>query len=470
MKIACIGGGPAGLYFALSMKLRDPRHEITVFERRKAGSSFGWGITFGPSLLRKLYGNDPESAREIEQGAFGWREQFINMRGKRILYDGGGDMYNFNRPDMVQLLSARAQHLGVRIEYGHEVPSVSQLPEADLVLAADGVNSRIRQANPNFGTDIRVSKDKYIWLGTDRIFDTFAFHFVQTSSGWLWAATYGVGSKLSTFVVQTSPETWTTLGFDTMQAADSLAILEELFKDQLQGHRLMGRVGEVADARWLNFRSVSNQCWHDGKVVLAGDSAHTTHFTVGQGTGLAIEDAIALAENVHRCDNLELALASYEQQRRAEMRSAQSASRLSSQWFEDLSRYIALEPRQFAMLLHARCSPLLPLLPPRLFYQLQRASREVVILRNLRKRHKPVVRITLLSPRIGLNENRIKSDRKYGGKRRCGGVSGRLHGAGPGAYGRCGRPTERRPRGHGAWLLARNGRLRRLQRRRCHHF
>ena len=395
MKIACIGGGPAGLYFALSMKLRDPRHDITVLERRKAGSSFGWGITFEPRLLQKLYRNDPESAREIEQAAFVWHEQFVSIRGERILYDGGRDMYNFNRPDMTRLLSARAQHLGVRIDYGHEVLSASQLPEADLILAADGANSRIRQANPNFGTDIRMSQDKYIWLGTDKIFDTFTFHFVQTSGGWLWAATYGVGSKFSTFVVQTSPETWTALGFDTMQASDSLATLEELFKDQLEGHRLMGQVGEVGNARWLNFRTVSNQRWHDDKVVLAGDSAHTTHFTIGQGTGLAIEDAIALAENVHRCDDLGLALESYEQQRRAEIRPAQSQARLSGQWFENLSRYIALEPRQFAVLLHARCSPLLPPLPPRLFYQLQRASQEVVIVRKLRKRHRPVVKRAL---------------------------------------------------------------------------
>jgi 2-polyprenyl-6-methoxyphenol hydroxylase-like FAD-dependent oxidoreductase len=204
---------------------------------------------------------------------------------------------------------------------------------------------------------------------------------------------------LSTFVVQTSPETWTALGFDTMQASDSLAVLEELFKDELEGHRLMGQVGEVANARWLNFRTVTNQRWHDGKVVLTGDSAHTTHFSIGQGTGLAIEDAIALAENVHRCDDLELALESYEQQRRAEIRPAQSQARLSGQWFENLSRYIALEPRQFAVLLHARCSPLLPPLPPRLFYQLQRASQEVVIVRKLRKRHRPVVKRALLPAR-----------------------------------------------------------------------
>jgi 2-polyprenyl-6-methoxyphenol hydroxylase-like FAD-dependent oxidoreductase len=397
MKIACIGGGPTGLYFAIKMKLLDPRHDITVFERRKAESRFGWGITFEPSLMRKLYRNDPESAREIEQAAFRWREQFVYIRGERILCDGEEYIYNFNRPDLVELLAARAQHLGVCIEYSQEVLSASQLPEADLILAADGVNSQIRQENPNFGTNIQESRDKYIWLGTDKMFDTFAFHFVQTGGGWLCAATYGIGSKLSTFVIQTSPETWTNLGFDTMQAPDSLAVLEEIFKDQLEGHRLMGQVGEAADARWLNFRNVNNHRWNDGKVVLAGDSAHTTHFSVGLGTGLAIEDAIALAENVCRHDDLELAFESYERQRRAEMRSARNQARLSGQWFENLSRYIDLEPRQFTVLLHARRSPLLPLLPPRLFCQLQRASQEVVILRQLRRRLRSVVKSTLLS-------------------------------------------------------------------------
>ena len=412
MKIICVGGGPAGLYFALLMKLRDPRHDITVLERSKPASSFGWGVTFAPDLRQELYRNDPESAREIELAAFRWREQFIHIRGERVVYDGRVDIYNFNRPDLVDLLAARAQRLGVRIEYDHEVRGASELPEADLIVAADGVNSRIRQENPNFGTDVRLSNDKYIWLGTDKVFDTFAYHFVCTDGGWLWASTYGVGSGLSTFVVHTSPETWAALGFDAMPVADSLVVLSELFKDQLERHRLMGQVGEAAGARWLSFRNVSNQRWHDGKVVLAGDSAHTTHFTVGQGTTLAIADAIALADNVHRHDYLSLALASYERQRQAEMKPMQSQARLSEQWFANISRYIDLEPRQFGVLLHARRSPLLPLLPPRLFYQLERASREVAILRQVRSRLGPVAK-TLYRQVVGAQTMRIASGRPH---------------------------------------------------------
>ena len=390
MRIVCVGGGPAGLYFSLLAKQHDHRHDITVFERSKAGSNFGWGVTIDPGFLGKLHSNDPESAGQVEQAACRWRKQYIHINGEQVTYDGDGDLYNFNRPDLVDILGARAQRLGVRIEYDHEVQSVSQLPEADLIVAADGVNSRIRQENPNFGTDVWVSDDKYIWLGTDKVFDTFAYHFVRTDGGWLWASTYGVGSELSTFVVHTSAATWKALGFDGMPIRDSLSFLSELFQDQLEGHRLMGQVGDETNARWLSFRNIRNQRWHVGNIVLAGDAAHTTHFSAGEGTRLAIEDSIALAENMRRHDDLEVALESYERQRRAEMRQTQNEARLSAQWFENLSRYIDLKPRQFGALVHARRSALLPLLPPRLFYHLNQASREIGILRQIRRRIGPL--------------------------------------------------------------------------------
>ena len=224
----------------------------------------------------------PNPHGQVEQAACRWRKQYIHINGEQVTYDGDGDLYNFNRPDLVDILGARAQRLGVRIEYDHEVQSASQLPEADLIVAADGVNSRIRQENPNFGTDVWLSDDKYIWLGTDKVFDTFAYHFVRTDGGWLWASTYGVGSELSTFVVHTSAATWKALGFDSMPIRDSLSVLSELFQDQLEGHRLMGQVGDETNARWLSFRNVSNQRWHVGNIVLAGDAAHTTQLLRGR--------------------------------------------------------------------------------------------------------------------------------------------------------------------------------------------
>jgi 2-polyprenyl-6-methoxyphenol hydroxylase-like FAD-dependent oxidoreductase len=390
VRIVCVGGGPAGLYFSLLAKQHDHRHDITVFERSKAGSNFGWGVTIDPGFLGQLYSNDPESAGQVEQAACRWRKQYIHINGEQVTYDSDGDLYNFNRPDLVDILGARAQRLGVRIEYDHEVQSASQLPEADLIVAADGVNSRIRQENPNFGTDVWLSDDKYIWLGTDKVFDTFAFHFIRTDGGWLWASTYGVGSELSTFVVHTSAATWKAMGFDSMPIRDSLSFLSELFQDQLEGHRLMGQVGDEANARWLSFRNIRNQRWHVGNIVLAGDAAHTTHFSAGEGTRLAIEDSIALAENMRRHDDLEVALESYERQRRAAMRQTQNEARLSAQWFENLPRYIDLKPRQFGALVHARRSALLPLLPPRLFYYLNQASREIGILRQIRRRIGPL--------------------------------------------------------------------------------
>jgi len=223
------------------------------------------------------------------------------------------------------------------------------------------------------------------------VFDTFAFNFIRTDGGWLWASTYGVGSELSTFVVHTSAETWKALGFDNMPVRDSLSVLSELFQDQLEGHRLMGQVGDETNARWLSFRNVSNQRWHVDNIVLAGDSAHTTHFSAGEGTRLAIEDSIALAEHVRRHDDLEAALEFYERQRRAEIRPTQNEARLSAQWFENLSRYIDLKPRQFGELVQARRSALLPLLPPRLFYYLNHASREIGILQQIRRRIAPMM-------------------------------------------------------------------------------
>ena len=384
MRIACVGAGPAGLYFAIAAKLRDPQDSVTVLERQAPGTSYGWGVTFVPALLRKLYATDPESARSIEQAALRWRDQFVDIHGERMVYDGGVDVYNLNRPRLVEILTSRAVQLGVQIEYGREITHPEQLPEADLIVAADGAGSRLRQSAGAFGTVVTQDDAKYIWLGTDRPFRAFAYHFRETAPGWIWASSYGVESELSTFVVHCAGRTWRGLGFETKTAAETLAALRELYADQLAGHRLMGQLDDENNARWQNFRTVTNEHWYQGKVVLVGDSGHTTHFTVGEGTTLAMEDAIALAGSLRRHGTVAAALPAYERQRRAEIRRSQQQARRSARFFASVPRYATLAPEEFGTVLHARRSPLLPLLPPRLYYQLHRASRQAPLLRQLR--------------------------------------------------------------------------------------
>jgi 2-polyprenyl-6-methoxyphenol hydroxylase-like FAD-dependent oxidoreductase len=371
VKIACVGAGPASLYFSVLAKLRNPAHDIVISERRSARSDHGWTITSHPRFLLQLYSHDPETARAIEQAAQPCRDLFVDIRGHRVVLDTGVELYNINLPQLVNILAERAQQLGVHIRYDEEILSVSQLPEANLIVAADGMNSRLRDELGTFGTRIELTHDKYIWLGSDRPTSAFTYYFVETGHGWVWGASYGVGSEPSAFVVHCAPETWAGLGFDVMPIRDSLAALEELFNDQLAGHRLIGQI----EARWRSFRNVSNRRWYDGNVVLLGDSAHTTHFSIGQGTTLAIKDAIILADKLDCHDSLDAALHGYERQRQHDIKRAQDKARLSAQWFTNITRYIDLEPREFATLLMcARSSRLLPLIPPRLHYLLLRLS------------------------------------------------------------------------------------------------
>lgn len=375
-----MGGGPAGLYFAVLMKLLDRAHDVTVFERNAAGSSHGWGVTFGDDLLGKLHHGDPVSGREIGQATFRWHRQVVDVQGWPV-QQASGDGYSIGRQRLLGILAGRARHLGVRLESGHEVTALSQLPAADLIVACDGVNSRVRLGTGNFRTEVRPGVNKYLWLGTGQLFESFLYAFVPTEAGWVWAYAYGAGDSPSTFIVECSPETWRVLGFDAMTPRAGLGLLEKLFERHLGGHQLVAHDGDV---RWLNFRTVTNERWYDGRVVLAGDAAHTTHYSTGWGTKLAIEDAISLAGNLRRHAALETALGSYQAERQAALLPPQGEARLSAQWFESLPRYIRLEPWQFSMLLHGRRSPVLPRVSPQLYCRLLRGTEEVEVLRRLR--------------------------------------------------------------------------------------
>jgi 2-polyprenyl-6-methoxyphenol hydroxylase-like FAD-dependent oxidoreductase len=396
MRVACVGGGPAGLYFALLMKMREPEHDITVFERSPAYSAYGWGVTFDQELLATLYRNDARSAAEIEQAAVRLEDQVVDIQGKQERRLGG--CYSVSRLHLLNILASRARGLGVHIKLGEDVTGLSRLPRADLIVACDGVNSRVRLESGRFQSTAREGLNKYAWLGTTRVFGSFEYIFARTSGGWLWAYAYGVGSQSSTFIVECPQETWVRLGFDIKPTDECLSCLEDIFASQLAGHQLAVQAGGRADIRWLNFRTVNVERWHDGNVVLAGDAAHTTHFAIGSGTKLAIEDVVALAQNLNSCGELGPAFQAYEVQRKAALQQAQTDAQLSAQWFENISRYIGLKPHEFAALLHARRSPLLPRFPPRVYYQIDRLSEELPILRTFRRKIAPAVK-TLYSGR-----------------------------------------------------------------------
>ena len=377
MRIACAGGGPAGLYFAILMKLWQPESDVTVFERNATGVTHGWGVIWERRFLDRMAGLDAESAAEIERDSSRWRDQVINFRGVREVNGANKGTYAVSRQRFMDILAARARGLGVDIRYSCEIRDAAQLPDPDLIVAADGVNSLLRDGRQaGFGTSVRTGRNKYTWLGTSKAYESFSFFFEQTEAGWIWAHAYQHEPTASTFIVECTPATWAGLGFDNGPASMALDRLEEIFGQHLDGHRLTSRFPDGSEARWQNFRTVRNERWHDGRVALVGDSAHTAHFSVGLGTTLAIDDVIALAEQLRRAGaggDLEPALAAYQQQRQSELRLHAISADRSEAFFENLPRYAGLPPSEFATVLHARRAPLLPYLPPRVFCQLNRA-------------------------------------------------------------------------------------------------
>ncbi|MFG2332454.1 FAD-dependent monooxygenase [Streptomyces sp. NPDC048604] len=394
MKVACVGGGPAGLYFSILMKLQDPSHHITVYERNSAGSTYGWGVTYWAGLLDKLTVHDPESARAVADSSVRWSDGVAHVDGVSTTHHGD-EGHGIGRHRLLDILTDRARSLGVRVEFEHDL-GPDDLPDADLVVAADGINSKLRERYADhFGARVAVGRNVYTWLGTTRVFDSFTFSFAETEHGWIWCYAYGFSGDHSTCVVECAPETWSGLGLDRMNEADGLGALEKLFADILDGHPLIGRAQTDDAVQWLNFRTLTNETWHLGNLVLLGDAAHTTHYSIGAGTTLALEDAIALAEALRTTDELPAALARYERERRDALLSVQSAARHSAAWYENLARYIHLPPAQMFALLGQRHSPLLPYVPPQLYYRLDRAVERLDGLRRLKRWLGPRVARTL---------------------------------------------------------------------------
>ncbi|MFL6741327.1 MAG: bifunctional salicylyl-CoA 5-hydroxylase/oxidoreductase [Sphingomicrobium sp.] len=374
MRIACIGGGPAGLYFAISMKLRDPAHEIEVFERNAPGVTFGWGVVFSDLTVDNISRNDPTSANIITGEFAHWDDIDVHIRGETVT-SGGHGFIGISRKRLLAILQDRARELGVVLHFEAECdPADPKWRDYDLVIASDGANSRFRDANADaFGVDVDVRRNKFVWLGTSKVFDAFTFAFEETEHGWIWAHAYRFAPDCSTFIVECSEETWRNFGFDRMSQDESIAACEKLFAKYLEGRALQSNASHlVGSAAWLNFRRIKCARWTADNVILLGDAAHTAHFSIGSGTKLALEDAIKLAEVLNRLSSstfagegdrsksgggalsLEAALDEYQAERNLEVLKLQNSARNSTEWFETLDRYLHFEPLQFAYSLLTR--------------------------------------------------------------------------------------------------------------------
>jgi anthraniloyl-CoA monooxygenase len=348
MRVSCLGGGPAGLYFAISLKLRNPSHDVVVIERNRPGDTFGWGVVLSAETLANLERNDPVSASAIRAAFVYWDDVAVHFRGVSSR-SGGHGFCGIGRKKLLNILQDRARALGVTLKFETEIDSVEPFRDYDVVVVADGVNSKVRAANASvFKPDIDVRTCKYIWLGTRQKFDgAFTFVFEETEHGWIWAHAYEFDADTSTFIVECSEATWRRAGFDRMDSAETIASCEQIFAKNLGGHALITNARHLRGSAWLNFNRVLCERWSHGNVVLLGDAAATAHFSVGSGTKLALESAIALADWLHRAPKLVAALTGYEDERRVEVMKLQSAARNSTEWFEDVERYLHLDPVQF---------------------------------------------------------------------------------------------------------------------------
>jgi anthraniloyl-CoA monooxygenase len=357
MKIVCIGGGPAGLYFALLMKQHDPLHEILVVERNRPYDTFGWGVVFSDATLVNMRQCDPVTAAQIESSFVHWDDIELEFKG-RTIRSGGHGFIGIGRKRLLNILQQRCEALGVELRFETDVDSDADFPDADLIIASDGINSKIRTKYASvFKPDIATRPNRFIWLGTTRQWDAFNFSFEKTEHGWFQAHVYKFDDQTSTFIVETPDAVWKAHGLDTADADESVAFCEKLFAKQLQGHALMTNARHLRGSAWLNFQRVRCEQWwhHNGRnhVVLMGDAVHTAHFAIGSGTKLAIEDAIELARQFTQIGTapkqIPAVLTEYQRIRAVEVLKLQNAAWNAMEWFEFVGERYAdsLPPEQF---------------------------------------------------------------------------------------------------------------------------
>ncbi|MFZ6767085.1 bifunctional salicylyl-CoA 5-hydroxylase/oxidoreductase [Undibacterium sp. Di26W] len=362
MNILCIGGGPAGLYFSLLMKKQNPAHQITIVERNRAYDTFGWGVVFSDQTLGNLVNADEQTARSILQSFNHWDDIDTHFKGQ-VVTSGGHGFCGIGRKRLLNILQERCEELDVKLVFETDVTDDQALAleyDADLVIACDGLNSRVRtRYEQSYQPDMDTRKCRFVWLGTKKLFSAFTFAFEETEHGWFQAHAYQYDGDTATFIVETPEETWEKAGIDKMNQEEAIAFCEKLFAKYLDGNALMSNATHLrGSANWIKFPRIICKNWvHwnqlNGKrvpVVLMGDAAHTAHFSIGSGTKLALEDAIELARSFekHGTKGMDALLEAYQDLRSIEVLKIQSAARNSMEWFENVQRYTAMEAPQFA--------------------------------------------------------------------------------------------------------------------------
>ncbi|MBL9017749.1 MAG: FAD-dependent monooxygenase, partial [Myxococcales bacterium] len=350
MKIACIGGGPAGLYLGILVKRAAPEHDVVIYERNRPDDTFGFGVVFSDATLGHLAAADPETHAEILESFARWDDIEIHVGGE-VLRSTGHGFCGLERKKLLEILQRRAVGLGVRVEFEHEIKSLSEVA-ADVIVACDGVASWVRDAlAAELQPHVDVRPNKFVWLGTTVPYEAFTFLFKQTPHGLYRVHAYRYHERGSTFIVECREETWRAAGLEGASEDETVRILEGVFAEELAGHRLIKN-----RSIWRNFPTVRCGKWHAGNVVLMGDAAHTAHFSIGSGTKLAMEDAIALRDELLAPGSRSIpeALAAYEARRRPEVEALQAAAQASLEWFEGTERYTKMAPVEFTYSLMTR--------------------------------------------------------------------------------------------------------------------